>query len=373
MNFRKLITAGLLSVVLSAVMPLSSAQASPVITGTVPTGVASGDTADFPIALSGVSWDNVLVTIVVDSGGLVIDLVGDTVESPGYDLTDSTASTQSFYGTFASVSDVLNTGLTWYAPSTPGTHDLHFTITVQEEIEGLTFNPANGHYYLVPHETNGDLTLMTGANAFAAADEGDFVYAGMTGYLVEISDSAENDYVAEFSGGDDVWIGASSESSVLNSYSGTSFADNTQSRGKWYWVHSAEQFAEGLGGSIAAIDSAFMSFAHNEPNDSGSNERCLVTNWSGSSGMWNDLNCGNTWSNSMVIEFEGEAASDSVLTLTDADIEATPDSHHNGSGSSSGSGSTLAFTGFDLLTPLASAIVIIAVGFVAVRRARRTR
>jgi hypothetical protein len=364
MKFGKSIVIGLLSLCAFSFVPATGAAASPTITGEVPAGVASGGTAGVSISLGGVEWDSVLVTIVVDSGGLVVDLVGDTTESPGYDLTDSSASTQSFYGSFASVNDVLETGLTWFAPSSAGPHDLHFTITVQEQIEGLTFNPDNGHYYLVPHEANGSLTTMSGADAFAAAEAGDFVYAGMTGYLVEITDAAENDFVAEFSGGDDVWIGASSQYSILNAYSGTSFADNVASRGKWYWVHSGTQFAEGVYNSTTAINSSFLSFASGEPNDSFSDERCLVTNWEGSSGLWNDLRCGNQWSNSMVIEFEGDAASDSVLTLTDADIQAS-------GGGSSGNGdlstNSLASTGVDFLPAFALAVASIALGLAAAR------
>jgi len=362
MNLTKSIATASLSVALLLGLNVPSAFAAATITGTVPVGVASGATADVPVSLSGVQWEDVLVTMEVNSGGLGVELLGDTAESAGYDLTDTTATVQSFYGTFESVNDVLGSGLTWYAPSTPGTHDMHFTITVQEYTTGLTFNPDNGHYYLVPHEANGDITEMSGSEAFAAAEGGEFVYAGMTGYLVEIGDADENEFVAEYSGGQDVWIGASSESAILNSYSGTSFADNVASRGKWYWVHSDTQFAEGLGNSIAAINSAYLSFASGEPNDSLNNERCLVTNWDGDRGEWNDLDCGVRWSNSMVIEFDDEAAAASVLTLTDLDIEAAP-----------AASSKLAATGFDLSTPLALAFAALAVGFIAMQRTRKTR
>jgi hypothetical protein len=242
---------------------------------------------------------------------------------------------------------------------------MHFTITVQEQITGLTYNPDNGHYYLVPHEANGEVTTMSGSEAFAAAEGGEFVYAGITGYLVEIEDETENLFVAEYSGGEDVWIGASSESADLNSYVGTSFANNVASTGKWYWVHSETQFAEGIGGSLVAVDSAYLSFASGEPNDSLNNERCLVTNWNGDQGEWNDLDCGVRWSNSMVIEFDNTVSSQSVLTLTDRDIEATAPT--------SGSANDLAATGFDPASLLALAFAALAAGFVAINRTRRTR
>lgn len=282
MKLRKFIASASLAVAFLAGLPAHSASAAATITGIVPAGVAAITTAGVPISLSGVEWDSVLVTIVIETGGLTIDLTGDTTESEGYDLTDNTATTQSFYGTFDDVNVVLGDGLTWHAPSSTGPHDMHFTITVQEQITGLTYNPDNGHYYLVPHDASGDVMTMSGSEAFAAAEGGEFVYAGLTGYVVEISDDAENDYVANYSGGRNVWIGASSESALLNSYSGTSFTNNAASTGKWYWVHSDTQFAEGLGNTLAALNSSYTSFAANEPNDSLSNERCLVTNWNGS-------------------------------------------------------------------------------------------
>ena len=367
MNLAKSIATASLSVALLLGMSVPSASAAATITGTVPAGVAAGATAGVPISLGGVEWESVLVTMEVNSGGLGVDLQGDTSESAGYDLSDTTATVQSFYGTFDAVNDVLGSGLTWYAPSSAGPHDMHFTITVQEHTTGLTFNPDNGHYYLVPHEANGNITRMSGSEAFAAAEGGEFVYAGITGYLVEIGDAAENEFVAEYSGGQDVWIGGSSESALLNAYVGTTFADNVASVGKWYWVNSDTQFAEGLGGSIAAVNSSYLSFASGEPNDSASNERCLVTNWNGEQGEWNDLNCGVSYSNSMVVEFDDVAAAGSVLTLTDLDIEATP------TGGNSGAGNSLANTGFDLSTPLALAFAALAIGLVAVQRARKIR
>jgi hypothetical protein len=371
MKLRHAIASAALSALLFVGAPVTSASATAVITGTVPAGVAANATAAVPIALGGVEWESVLVTMEVNSGGLGVSLQGDTSESAGYDLADTTATTQSFYGAFDAVNGVLGSGLTWYAPSSAGPHDLHFTITVQEYVTGLTFNPDNGHYYLVPHEADGSVTTMSGSEAFAAAEGGEFVYAGITGYVVQIQDAAENLFVAEYSGGEDVWIGASSESAILNAYAGTSFADNVASRGKWYWVHSETQFAEGLGGSIAALNSSYLSFAASEPNDSFNNERCLVTNWNGDQGLWNDLDCGVRWSNSMVIEFDEAAAAGSVLTLTDLDIEATPPGDNNSGGS--GDGGSLANTGFDVVAPFALALGAVAAGLVAIIRTRRTR
>jgi hypothetical protein len=81
--------------------------------------------------------------------------------------------------------------------------------------------------------------------------------------------------------------------------------------------------------------------------------------------MWNDLDCGVRWSNSMVIEFDNTVSSQSVLTLTDLDIEATAPT--------SGSANDLAATGFDPAQLLALALVAVAAGFVAINRTRRTR
>lgn len=295
---------------------LPSSAATPSISGVKPAPTAENQSVPLNFTLSGVSWADVLVTITVDNGGVTVDETGSITAQPGYSLSDTTAATQSFHGSLADVKAALSSGLTWYTPSTVDTYNFGVTMKVQEFVEGLTYNPGNGHYYLVPAET------MTARDAFDAAAAGDYVYAGIVGYVAEINDAQENDFVSQYSGGSNIWIGGSADYVVLNAHDGTSFADNNASLGKWYWVHSNVQFAEGLSPDIAAIDDAYMNWADGEPNNSDDpDEACIVTNWNDVPGEWNDLNCGDNWSNNFIIEFDPALGSGiSVLTLETQDL-----------------------------------------------------
>ena len=320
------ITAALAAAVALIFGSASAATAVPQLTGDLPAATAENQSVPLAFDLSGVDWTAVLVTIEVVEGSVTVDAAGVVSAAPGYDLQDATATRQSFNGPLADVQDTLANGITWITPAAAGSYTIDFSMTVQEYVPGLSFNPDNGHYYLVPVDEFGDPLTLSAEDAFAAADNGDFTYAGLTGYIAEINDDAENDFVANYSGGENIWIGASSEYTILNSFAGTSYADNTASNSKWHWVNSTVLFADGLGGDIAAVNGAYSSWADGEPNGGGGQEGCVVTNWEGAPALWNDLACDDTWTNSFIVEFDSADAGAAILELTDEDLQAAENS-----------------------------------------------
>jgi LPXTG-motif cell wall-anchored protein len=317
--------AALAAVAATALLGVSApAYAAPKLTGTLPEAAAENETVPLSFGLTGVEWEMALVTIEVIEGGLTVDLTGDTAASAGYDLSDATASTQSFYGEIADVVTTLEEGIDWYTPATAGEYTIDFTLEVQEYVSGLSYNPGNGHYYLVPVDDGGDPIELDADVVFDNVAAGDYTYAGLTGYLAEINDADENDFVAEFSGGDNIWIGGSAERTIINEFTDIT-ADATNS-GEWTWIHSQTQFADGLytetGDPVVetfavSVNDAFLSFNEGEPNGGHGEEGCLVTNVGGDPGLWNDLECSGT-SNSFIIEFEpSDDVESATLTLTD--------------------------------------------------------
>ncbi len=335
----------------------SAATAVPQLTGDLPTATTENQSIPLVFDLAGVDWNDVLVTIEVVEGSLTVNAAGAVSAAPGYDLLDATATRQSFSGPLVDVQNTLANGITWITPATAGSYSIDFAMTVQEFVPGLSFNPDNGHYYLVPVDEFGDPVLMNAVEAFTAADNAEFTYAGLIGYIAEINDESENDFVANYSGGRNIWIGASSEYTVLNAFAGTTYADNAASNGKWHWVNSTVLFADGLADSITAVDGAYAAWAAGEPNGGGGVEGCVVTNWGDESlGEWNDLPCDDDLPNSLIVEFDTADAGPTVLELTDEDLLAA----QNG----------LAETGIDASVGLGVAGIALAVaaGVVVARR-----
>ncbi len=291
------------------------AFAAPKLTGTLPPAAAENETVPLSFGLTGTEWDQALVTIEVAEGGLTIDLTGDTAAASGYDLTDATASTQSFYGDIDDVAATLEDGIDWHTPPTAGEYEIDFTLEVQEYVSGLSYNPTNGHYYLVPTDEFGDPYEMTAETAFLNAFNDDYTYAGLSGFVAEINDEQENDFIAEFSGGEDIWIGGTAEHTLIDLYTEAGHTTDAD----WTWLYSWERFAQGTDPAVA-LGGAFTSFAEGEPNGGNNQEGCLVTNYQGDLGLWNDLACDSA-ENPVIIEFEPDEDVESmVLTLTDETI-----------------------------------------------------
>ena len=151
---------------------------------------------------------------------------------------------------------------------------------------GIAFNPVNQHFYKAVTGSS-----VTQPNAVSGASGQTF--DGVTGYLVTITTSQENEFVSSnIQGALNIWIGASDVA-----------------EGQWKWVTGPEGAANANAGTVfwtancyaagtcpsgsahAGVTAAglFASWANREPNNSGGTEDFAVTNWNSSFGLWNDL------------------------------------------------------------------------------------
>ncbi len=151
----------------------------------------------------------------------------------------------------------------------PSVTDNCLTCNAPTSIPGYTFlGVINGHTYFRSNAATSWTTANTNANNLGA-------------HLVTITSAEENTLVV--GNGGMAWIG---------------FTD-ASSEGNFQWV---------TGEAVA-----YTSWASGEPNDGyPGGEDCTVTNWSGNSGKWNDLNA-NYANIPYIIEFDCAAA---VPTLT---------------------------------------------------------
>lgn len=251
------------------------------------------------------STSSVFVAVRASHGILAIPTAKTTGLTLSYGYTAFAGQDFSFTGTAAAANTAL-AAMTTQQPnrpyvSTPGdtSLDVNVTVTVFDAVAGLTYNPANQHFYsYVPGK-------ITGTNAFAAAAA--TTTLGQTGYLASITDSAENTFVAEKIQGDagqpakNVWIGAS---------------DSAQ-EGKWVWNGGPDngwQFWQGcnVANGGGPFEGRFSAWAPSEPNNWNASlceaensatlgEDCAIINkYSPTStppdnaffqGQWNDLPC----------------------------------------------------------------------------------
>lgn len=112
----------------------------------------------------------------------------------------------------------------------------------------------NGHWY----EYFGD--AVTAQNAFALAGASNF--NGMQGYLVTVTDAAENAFVANLAQGQLAWMGGSDDGDAVNS---------------WTWRVGPE----------AGQAFTYTNWNAGEPNDCCGGENYVHINWGGL-GLWND-------------------------------------------------------------------------------------
>lgn len=362
---RHLATSAVLAVALIALTPVTAANAAPTLSPSLGGYVAAGDTAAFSVGLSDVTWTDVLVTIELPIGTINVDDAGLALSlQPGYSSFSDVAEV-AFTGSLADVTTALAERLTWTAPATPAESFLRLSITVAPFVSGLTFNPDNGHFYIAPPETY--LTWVDARDAAAA-----MTYNGLNGYLATITSQEENNFVANYSGGADIWFGATSELDYVNPLlpAEEQYVDDNDIQGDWYWGTGPEAgtlFSEGLGSPVT-VPGQYASWAPDEPNDAGF-ERCAVTNWSFASGLWNDLACdgyllrfvvefGGIGTEGSALHFENLNATGPVIPGTDAPAQVVP--------------AALPATGMSPLVPASIAAVMLLAGLLFVRRGRAT-
>ena len=179
---------------------------------------------------------------------------------------------------------------------------------------GSTYiNTTNNHYYQYVPGTN---ISWTSAKADAATKN----YFGLTGYLATTTSANENQFVQGLIPTNDVnaaaWIGASDEYSLINAATGTStYADQNQAEGKFYWVTGPEAgtlFSTGNTNPVVQLGQ-YMNWNAGEPNNWGSGEHYTEMKLSGG---WND-DVVSGWNNvdGYIVEFVG-LSSEPTLDVT---------------------------------------------------------
>lgn len=204
----------------------------------------------------------------------------------------------------------------------PDTSARSISITIGNAV-ALTINGTT-HYY---EYVSGSYT-WTAAKAAAEAR----TFQGLTGYLATITSQAENDFIKEKLQAD-AWMGASDDYIYINAATGTTtFASQSASEGKWYWVTGPEKgtlISTGNGSPVTATN-GYAYWNGSEPNNSGSNEHYGEIYSTGSPGKWNDLPNSSTLP--FVVEYSDTGSTSSfskniVITpvrKNDAPVNGTP-------------------------------------------------
>jgi hypothetical protein len=337
--------------------------------------VAGGETVSVPMLLTGFTFDKLSVTLVVDEGTLTVtDTDSALTLSPGYtDLANQIEI--SFNGDAAAVVSVMESGISWTAPGDAATTTaLSIRAQVGEYEVGTTYDPATGHSYKYV------TTELSWSDAMAAAKL--MTYKGKPGYLTNITSAAENTFVANKSGADNVWIGATADlvnvNAALTAASKPTITVDPQVTGEYYWAGGSEggtQFSTGLG-TPAAVGGLYNAWAANEPNNwPGTGEGCGVTNWQGVKGSWNDLDCTRT--EASLVEFDTtpgdfETAVVTFDNITGDDTDAVPaEEVVEDVAEETVDERELAATGYDAGIMFALALALMAAGFIVVARVRK--
>lgn len=298
---------------LSIGAPASAASDPSVKVGT--TNFVPGSTENNPkITLTDFPSSDYIVVVSVAVGSIYLDPTAPAVETiAGFDIPINPANELGFQGTLADVSGAL-AKLRYDAPADQA-EDVEFRIDIAEtdlDLEGFFYNRGDGHYYWAFSDEGVEWDdALTGAQSQEKF--------GMTGYLATLTSESENDFIAEYTDAQNVWIGA------------VRVATSCDEEGKkWEWADGPEKdqhfFTQtGINPRVAGgsnVDGFFSAWAANEPNGSCTgmnpvNEDAAVTNWNGVAGQWNDLSKTNTTNvEGYLIEFSGEDSTATTLAKT---------------------------------------------------------
>lgn len=304
--------------------PALSASASASISAVLPAGgVADGATAAIPVTVSGVTFASVRVDVKSTNGTVAINYssASSAQVTPGFDSTDDGTSFSgdaiSFSSSKADAVALLANHLEFTSTQTGGTKvKPEIVITVSEF--GVITNKTTGHTYVYSGTFDADHQELSWADAQAYAATTS--RHGHAGYLVNIGTDAENAFVRDESGIENVWIGATDDPTQvasINTAKGlptyTATTSTSQTDGHMIWGGGSEAgqvISDGLETPVTASGS-YASWASNEPNNWHGIEGCGVTNWGDMNGLWNDLDCSGT--NFYMVEYD--------TTLAQAPVE----------------------------------------------------
>jgi hypothetical protein len=333
----------LVGALLLAVVPVTSATAATSITADTGGWVLAGQTAGFSVALAGTTGEDLIVTIELADGTMSVDDSGLALTLQPGSLSFTDVSELSFTGSSTDVTAALAERLTWTAPLTPAQSYLRLSISVGSFYAGLVTDAVSGHHYLQSVEA---LSWSNARDAAAA-----LTYNGLTGYLVTITSGEENTFVTTQAGGATVYIAATSEIEYVNPLLAPEnrYANEFDARGRYHWGSGPE----------AGVQLTWAPWFPDEPNNL-AGERCLLTNWNGATGLWNDGNCASLYR--YVVEFGGIGTETGPAEFDNLDAQAPPLAEPE-----------LADTGAELMPALTVGLLALLVGFgmLTARRAWR--
>ena len=254
--------------------------------------VTAGQTVDLPMEISDIAWATISVQITAKSGSLTVVDPGSTLTlATGY--TSLTGAELSFSGSTSDVISVLENGVSWTSPSKPASSMAHFKIMLTEPAAGQVINPSNGHTYQYVASPLNWVAAQSAAESLTVE--------GNPGYLATVTSASENSFVASKTGASNIWIGATSNESFIQNLNPT--LPRSRDTCKFYWGVGPEAgtaISTGCGNPVVA-NATYNSYASGEPNNTGG-EDCIVTNWGGAVGKWNDLPC--TDDHRYLVEFD---------------------------------------------------------------------
>lgn len=286
-----------------------------VVTGVTP-GVSGGDGGTIRATVSAGTSGKLRLQITAGISAATSYTLAD------FDADDSTGlETISFQGNVSDVSDAL-ASLNFRRITDTGTNTLTASVT---EGNGLVFGT---NYYEVYNSSDviGDSTSISWDNAFkfAASRKLDSTAVGIScqGYLATITSANEQEFAYERVQTAS-WIGASDKFSYVNAATGaTTYANQTASEGKFYWVTGPErgtQISNNNGSAGRDRDGVYQNWNGEEPNNSGTTEHAVQML---SGGAWNDLAFDGTSVAKFIVEYGGVRTTEThTQTYTDVSFD----------------------------------------------------
>ena len=189
-------------------------------------------------------------------------------------------------------------------------------VLVTKDDLGYVFAPSNGHFYkfvAAPAITNSD----------AAAAARKLIFRGVSGYLATVTSSVENDFVGvSIQGARNVWIDGADNANE-GEWKFTGGPEKGRIFFKLTCATKAKDSADSCTGansvvsngngstkystatSAAVAKKTYASWETDEPNNWGTDENFIATNWQGTVGKWNDLADSTSSITGYVAEFSG--------------------------------------------------------------------